>query len=70
MRSKMAYLIIAHKYDETFTTLCRLLDNEHNDIFIHMDKKNKNYDENNVTSLFKKSNVYYTKRTSVAWGGV
>lgn len=38
---KQAYLIIAHKDDLTFRTLISMLDNENNDIFIHMDKKVK-----------------------------
>ena len=38
---KQAYLIIAHKDDLTFRTLISMLDNENNDIFIHMDKKSK-----------------------------
>lgn len=33
---KQAYLIIAHKDDLTFRTLISMLDNENNDIFIHM----------------------------------
>ena len=36
---KQAYLIMAHKYDFTFRTLIKMLDNKNNDIFIHMDKK-------------------------------
>lgn len=45
---KQAYLIIAHKDDLTFRTLISMLDNENNDIFIHMDKKSKNYDEESI----------------------
>lgn len=42
---KQAYLIIAHKDDLVFRTLLKLLDDSRNDIFIHMDLKNVNYDE-------------------------
>ena len=42
---RQAYLIIAHRYDETFKTLLQMLDSDENDIFVHMDKKNKQFDE-------------------------
>lgn len=67
---KQAYLIIAHKDDFTFRTLISMLDDENNDIFIHMDKKNKDYKENETIGIIKKSKVYHTARLSVAWGGV
>ena len=38
---RQAYLIIAHRYDETFKTLLQMLDSDENDIFVRMDKKNK-----------------------------
>lgn len=42
---KQAYLIIAHKDDLVFNTLLKMLDHSKNDIFIHMDIKNNQYDE-------------------------
>lgn len=66
---KQAYLIIAHKDDLTFRTLISMLDNENNDIFIHMDKKSKNYDEESIEKMAKKSIIYHTERSNVAWGG-
>ena len=38
-----------------------MLDNENNDIFIHMDKKSKNYDEESIEKLAKKSIIYHTE---------
>ena len=70
MECKQAYLIIAHKDDLTFRTLISMLDHENNDIFIHMDKKNKNYDPKLIESFIKKSHVYHTFRTNVEWGGI
>lgn len=65
---KQAYLIMAHKCDETFFTLLHMLDYEKNDIFIHMDKKNKQFNPNSI--LLKKSSVYFSdKRINVRWGG-
>ena len=40
MGNKHAYLIIAHKNDYTLSSLLKAIDNENNDIFLHMDKKN------------------------------
>lgn len=67
---KQAYLIIAHQDDLTFRTLISMLDDDNNDIFIHMDKKNKTYEEKMVEGIVKKSKIYHTERTSVTWGGV
>ena len=69
MESKQAYLIIAHKDDLTFRTLISMLDYKYNDIFIHMDKKNKNYDERVIEELVTQCKVYHTNRTNVMWGG-
>ena len=66
---RQAYLIIAHRYDETFKTLLRMLDRDENDIYVHMDLKNKQFDEGDCRKLIKKSGIYFTKRTSVTWGG-
>lgn len=68
--TKQAYLIIAHKDDYTFHTLISMLDDENNDIFIHMDKKNKEYNEEDTKKLVKKAGIYHSSRSSVAWGGV
>lgn len=65
---KHAYLIIAHKCDEVFYTLLHMLDNERNDIFIHMDKKNKQFDPKELQ--LEKSRIYFPqKRIKVEWGG-
>jgi len=67
--SKQAYLIIAHKDDLGFQTLLKMLDDQRNDIFIHMDKKNQDYEVGAVTRYIKKSVVYHVNRTCVTWGG-
>lgn len=66
---KHAYLVIAHKYDDTFRTLIRMLDDPRNDIFIHFDIKNKEYDPDALAATVKHSYVYHTKRTDIQWGG-
>ena len=67
---KQAFLILAHKSDFTFRTLISMLDDENNDIFVHMDKKNRDYNEDEIVNIVKKSNIYHTERTNVAWGGI
>lgn len=66
---KHAYLIIAHKDDLTFRTLLSLLDDEKNDLFIHMDKKLADYDLEAVEKSCSRSQVFHVERTSVFWGG-
>lgn len=44
-----------------------MLDNENNDIYI--DKKVKNFDQNYLKIIVKKSNIYFIKRMKVSWGG-
>ena len=66
---KQAYLIVAHRDDLTFRTLISMLDDENNDIFIHMDIKNKTYKKEEIETMIQKSSVYHTKRTNVQWGG-
>ncbi|MDH5075725.1 beta-1,6-N-acetylglucosaminyltransferase [Clostridium perfringens] len=67
--SKHAYLIIAHKNDLTFNTLLKMLDDKRNDIFIHLDIKNKNYSIEEIKKKLRYSSVYFTERTNVMWGG-
>lgn len=67
--NKHAYLIIAHKNDLLFKTLIKMLDDERNDIFVHMDVKNKNYRCEDISSLVVHSKVYHCNRIDVTWGG-
>lgn len=65
---KQAYLIIAHKDDTCFRTLLRMIDDPRNDIYIHMDSKNKSYDYKEIEKTIKHSNIIHTQRTKVSWG--
>ena len=55
---------------ETYFPIIFTCKNENNDIFIHMDKKSKNYDEESIEKMAKKSIIYHTERSNVAWGGI
>ena len=67
-QGRHAYLILAHKNDLVFQTLIQMLDNPYNDIFIHMDKKQNNFNEDDIKKLINKSNLFFTPRTKVSWG--
>lgn len=65
---KHAYLILSHKSDSLFEHLLGCLDHELNDLFIHMDKRNKGYDEEHTKALLSYSNVYHCASISCNWG--
>lgn len=46
-----------------------MLDDERNDIYIHMDKKNTNYNSEELQKEVTKSGFYSIDRISVMWGG-
>ncbi len=65
---KHAYLIMAHTQPELLKTLIRLLDDERNDIYIHIDKKAADYPLEEVLETAKRSKCILTERTDVVWG--
>ena len=67
--NKHAYLIIAHNNFEILEKLLKLLDDERNDIYIHIDKKTKNFNFKYLNNICKKSNIKFIKRSKVYWGG-
>lgn len=64
-----AYLIAAHDQFDLLLKLLKAIDYEYNDIFIHIDIKSKEYDEEKIRNAVKKSNVFFIARRSVSWGG-
>ena len=68
--NKHAYLIIAHNNFYILEKLIQLLDYEKNDIYIHIDKKVKNFDFTYYKNLAQKSKVFYTERIDVRWGDI
>ncbi len=64
-----AYLIMAHNNFNILEKLLKLLDYKDNDIYIHIDKKVKQFDFDYFKKVCKYSNVYFTKkRIDVKWG--
>lgn len=66
---KHAYLIIAHNNIENLCALISQIDNFNNDIYIFIDKKWKNFTFEMVRKIVNKSNVFFTKRFKIYWGG-
>lgn len=64
-----AYLILAHKDDYTFRSLLKLIDDQRNTIFIHMDCKNSTYNPEEVIK-YVRTKVIHVKRLNVKWGGI
>lgn len=64
-----AYLIKAHNQFELLHMVCRLLDHPNHDLFIHIDKKATDFDEEALRSQVKYSGVYFTsERLDISWG--
>lgn len=66
---KHAYLIIAHDNFYVLEKSLQLIDDERNDIYIHVDKKSKDFDFSYFNNICKKSKVKFIKRIKVYWGG-
>ena len=68
MMKKHAYLIMAHTQPELLKILLQMLDDERNDIYIHVDAKAEDYPMDEIFNVLKKSTCIFTERTDVKWG--
>lgn len=66
--NKHAYLIIAHNNFNILKKLLEMIDSEHNDIYVHIDKRVKNFSKSEYYGIVKRANLYFTRRISVYWG--
>lgn len=65
---KHAYLIMAHNNFYVLDKLLRLLDDPRNDIFIHIDKKTRDFDFEGFGKLCRQATVRFTpKRIDIGW---
>ncbi len=62
-----AYLILAHNEPKILQTLVEMVDDERNDIYIHIDKKSNINHFLPLTTHY--SNLTFTERINVNWGG-
>lgn len=65
---KHAYLIMAHTQPELLKKLLELLDDERNDIYLHIDSKAKDYPLEEIAGMLKHAKCVFTERTDVQWG--
>ncbi len=65
---KHAYLIMAHSDFESLKYLLKAIDDERNDIFIHIDLKTKYADFQEIATWVEKSSIHFIKRINVRWG--
>ena len=69
---KHAYLIMAHTQFQQVVKLVKLIDDEENDIYLHIDKKVKNATEifkDIIEPVVSKSKIYFISQNNVQWGG-
>lgn len=67
---KHAYLIIAHNEFSILQRLVQQIDDERNDIYIHIDKKVNNFNETYIKESVNKSKIKFIKDSYyVKWGG-
>lgn len=65
---KHAYLVMVHNNLYILERLIKMLDHINNDIYIHIDRKVKNFDFNYFLGVPKKSKIFFTERIKVYWG--
>lgn len=66
--NKHAYLIIAHNNFNILEKTLKILDDEKNDFYIHIDKKVKNFNFEKIKNIVKKSKIIFTERINIKWG--
>lgn len=66
---KHAYLIMGHNNFYNLKSLLKLLDNDANDIFVHIDKKVKSFDAESLKKEIQKASLHFYSEIKVNWGG-
>lgn len=66
---KHAYMIMCHDNFRLLQKLLILLDDKRNDIYLHIDKKAKAFDYQEISSCVKYATITFLKRINVNWGG-
>ena len=64
---KHAFLILVHNNFRVLNTLIRQLDYSNNDIYIHVDKKNKQFIADRDIVRVKNANLFFIDRHKVGW---
>lgn len=64
-----AYLIMAHNQFDFLEMLLKDIDDERNDIFLHIDKKSKLFSEEKAKGLITRGRLHFIPRKRINWGG-
>lgn len=67
---KFAYLILAHDNPEQLKLLLQSLDYHENDIYLHIDKKNKELCKEDLEYYINHARLYVYKKFRVYWGDI
>lgn len=65
---KHAYLIMAYRQFDILEKILRILDDERNDFYIHIDKKTAGFDPEVIKGTVKKSEIHFLPRRNISWG--
>lgn len=66
-KNRHAYLVQTCKNTYVLEKALKLMDDERNDIYIHVDSKCKDWDYDRYKNCVKKSKLFFTQRTSCHW---
>lgn len=64
---KHAYLIMAHNNFSVLKVLLKLLDDDRNDIYLHIDKSAKDWDDASWHTLLDRAQLHIVNRVKVDW---
>ena len=67
---KHAYLIMAHNEFDLLVKLLKELDDPRNDVYLHIDKKAGEFDEEAIRNSIVQSKLYMMPRMNVYWGHI
>lgn len=59
---------MAHKNPEQLKTLLSLLDHPRTDLYVHLDKKSKLFDTEDLSSVLRFSRIFFVSPMAVFWG--
>ena len=66
---KHAHLITSYSQFDLLKKHIKLMDHEQNDIYVHVDKKSKDFNPEEFANITLKSKLFFIERRSVSWGG-
>lgn len=67
---KHAFLIIAYNNWRQLKSLISLLDDSRNSIFVHIDAKSDDFDQDDFCGVAQRASLHFVPRIKVSWGGI